>query len=272
MAKEAVELLNVKPGGTYVDCTLGGGGHAFNIKCQMSNVKLIAIDQDPEAIAAAKECLAGQPDVEYINDNFVNLDKIIKSPVDGFLFDLGVSSHQLDAPRRGFSLRHDGPLDMRMDNRQVLTAQALIERSSEEALTEIFFKFGEERHSRRIARAIKRAQPTTTLQLKTVIEQALPGWQKRESVARIFQALRIAVNDELRALNSALTLAINLLKSGGRIVVISYHSLEDRLVKQTFRNNLDVKVLTKKPLRPTLAETTANPRAQSAKLRAAEKL
>ncbi|MFC1511487.1 16S rRNA (cytosine(1402)-N(4))-methyltransferase RsmH [Candidatus Margulisiibacteriota bacterium] len=191
----------------------------------------------------------------------------------GFLFDLGVSSYQIDEAARGFSIKKDGPLDMRMDKSQKLTASDILNRSSQEELEKIFKEYGEERFSRRIAKAVEQQRPlTTTKQLKEIVEQAIPTWKKRESVTRIFQALRIAVNQELDSLKLALSDAIELLRPGGRIVVISYHSLEDRIVKQTFRQAEQLKVLTKKPLRANEAEISSNPRARSAKLRAGEKL
>lgn len=274
LAKEVVELLNLKDGGTYVDCTLGGGGHALNFKLQNPNLKIIGIDQDAEAIGAAKTTLAQYSEIEYIQDNFKNLNKIVKEPVDGILFDLGVSSHQINAAERGFSLQHDGPLDMRMDKMQKLSAAEIINEYRQEELVKIFREFGEERFAPLIARAIikkRTLEPiANTAQLKTIVEKAIPTWRKRESVTRIFQSLRIAVNEELDVLNTALLAAIALLKPGGRIVVISYHSLEDRIVKHTLRQS-GLEVLTKKPLLAGAEELAANPRARSAKLRGAAK-
>ncbi len=279
LLKESIDHLNITPGGTYVDCTLGGGGHAAallrNDKYQMSNVKLIGIDQDADAITAAKENLADLNNVVFVHDNFRNLKKILTEPVDGFLFDLGVSSHQIDKASRGFSIREDGPLDMRMDQRQKLTAEVIINNYSQDELQKIFKEYGEERFAHRIARAVCAKRPlTSTGQLKKIVEQAIPTWKKRESVSRIFQSLRIYLNQELDSLKTALNDAIDLLKPGGRIVVLAYHSLEDRIVKQTFRTAKTEKkldILTKKPQRAAEAEISANPRARSAKLRAGER-
>ncbi|MDD5382326.1 MAG: 16S rRNA (cytosine(1402)-N(4))-methyltransferase RsmH [Candidatus Margulisbacteria bacterium] len=269
LLKEVIEFLNIKPGGLYVDCTLGGGGHA----AAMKGVRLFAFDQDEDALAAARTKLFDNNNITYIHDNFANLKKHIQEPVDGVLFDLGVSSYQIDEPARGFSLQHDGPLDMRMDKSQKLTAEKIINSFRQADLEKIFKELGEERFSHRIAKAIitqREKEPiVSTVQLKQVIEKAIPTWKKRESETRIFQALRIYINNELENLKSALAAAIELLKPGGRIVVISYHSLEDRIVKHVFKEQL--KVLTKKPVQPTDEETASNPRARSAKLRAGEK-
>jgi 16S rRNA (cytosine1402-N4)-methyltransferase len=276
LAKESIELLNVRTNKVYVDCTLGGGGHSENLKLQNQNIKIIAIDQDQDAINAAEKRLARFKGIEFIHDNFRKIKSILKEPVDGFLFDLGVSSYQIDEASRGFSIQKDGPLDMRMDKSQKLTAEYIINNFDEEELVEIFQNFGEERFSKRIARRIAEKRPVKTTQdLRNIIEKAIPTWKKRESATRIFQALRIAVNNELDSLKTALQDAIDLLKPGGRIVVISYHSLEDRIVKQTLRQakadgKLDL--LTKKPLRAKDNEIASNPRAKSAKLRAGEKL
>jgi len=263
MVKEVVAFLEPAPGKVLVDCTLGFGGHAEALL--KAGAKVIGIDRDPEA---------GYPGIQVIRDNFANLDKIIKEPVDGFLFDLGVSSHQIDKAERGFSIRLEGPLDMRMDQSRGKTAADLINGLSPKELEKIFGEYGEERFSGRIARRIGEARERdrieTTGQLCQIVEGAIPTWRKRESVSRIFQALRIAVNSELDNLRQALAAVPEKLKPGGRVVVISYHSLEDRIVKQTFKNGI-LKALTKKPVTPAAEEIEANPRARSAKLRAAEK-
>ena len=274
MPEEVAGWLAPSAGKTIVDCTLGGGGHAERIL--KAGARVIAFDQDEEAVAAAKQRLAGSKDIEYINDNFSKIGEHIKNKVDGFLFDLGVSSYQIDAPVRGFSLQSDGPLDMRMDRRQKRTAEDIINLAGEDELCKIIKEYGEERFARRIASSIARQRPvSTTFQLKEIVEKAIPTWKKRESVTRVFQALRIAVNRELERLKAALLAAIGLLKPGGRMVVLSYHSLEDRIVKQAFRQAAQdgiLKIMTKKPQLAAEAETAANPRARSAKLRAAEKL
>ncbi|MCU0640626.1 MAG: 16S rRNA (cytosine(1402)-N(4))-methyltransferase RsmH [Candidatus Margulisbacteria bacterium] len=280
MAREVVDYLAPAKGKVLVDCTLGGGGHAEKVKSQKSKVKIIGFDQDAEAITAAKQRLAKYKDIEYVNDNFSTLKEHLKEKVDGFLFDLGVSSYQLDEPGRGFSIREDGPLDMRMDKRQKLTAFDIVNTWPAAELTEIFKHYGEERFAKRVAEKIRwtrdegRVTIATTAQLKELIEKAIPTWKKRESVTRVFQALRIAVNRELDVLQSALNDAVALLKPGGRIVVLAYHSLEDRIVKRTFNAAKKaglLTVLTKKPLTAAATEIALNPRAASAKLRAGEK-
>ena len=282
MVKEVLEYLNPSPGKTYVDCTLGGGGHAKEILSRLSTQPpnhlstLIAIDQDADAIEAAKKRLQGYDKIEYIHDNFSSLKKHLKQKVDGFLFDLGVSSYQIDEPGRGFSLQQPGPLDMRMDQSAGLTAADIINNYSAGELEQIIKDFSEERFAGRISRAICAARPlTTTTELKTVIEKAIPTWRKRESVTRVFQALRIAVNNELTNLASALKAALELLKPGGRLVVLSYHSLEDRITKHAFRDANQagiLKIMTKKPVLASQEEIAGNPRARSAKLRAGERL
>ncbi len=289
LAEETVSFLAPAPGKTIVDATLGGGGHSLKLLSQdvqspRSKVRIIGFDQDADALAAAKGNLAQFSDITYIHDNFSHLKDHLKEKVDGILFDLGVSSYQLDEGTRGFSLRHDGPLDMRMDRNGKQTAADIVNNWPVEELTKLFYEYGEEKFAKRIAKAIEnvrspksnvQSQISTTFQLKEIVEKAIPTWKKRESVTRIFQALRIAVNDELKVLEQALTQASELLKPGGRIVVISYHSLEDRTVKLAFREaakNGILKPLTKKPLTAGPAELAANPRAGSAKLRAAEKL
>lgn len=287
MVKEVVTFLEPAPGKVLVDCTLGFGGHAAALLDKGANV--IGFDRDQTAIEAAKGRLSDYRNIRYIKGNFGDLKELIKEKVDGFLFDLGVSSYQIDNAERGFSIRTDGPLDMRMDKSARLTAAEIVNHYSEEELAKIFFEYGEERFSRRVARAIVVAREPaskprgsqeprrlasgsikSTQELKELIEKAIPTWRKRESVSRIFQALRIAVNSELSNLKAALPQAFGLLIPGGRIVVISYHSLEDRIVKQAFKNGI-LKMLTKKPVTPGVEETAQNPRARSAKLRAAEK-
>lgn len=276
MPGEVLAYLNLPPDGTFVDCTLGGGGHAERVKNQNPKVKVYGFDQDENAIAAAKERLASFTGITYLHENFSNL-KAVPEPVDGILFDLGVSSHQIDEPDRGFSIQHDGPLDMRMDRRQPLSAKGIINNYAPEELARIFFDYGEERFSRQIAKRIANTREKTPIettgQLKELVELSIHSWKKRESVTRIFQALRIAVNSELGKLQSALEQAEAKLLPGGRLVVLSYHSLEDRIVKHFIRERREtLKVLTKKPVLAGETETAVNPRARSAKLRAAEKL
>jgi len=276
LSNEVLEYLNPASGKVFVDCTLGGGGHAEKLKTQNSKLKIIGIDRDLDAIEFAKQKLSKYDDIIYIHDNFSNIKKHIKSKVDGILFDLGVSSHQINEASRGFSLQKDGPLDMRMDQKQKLTADEIVNGYPVKELERIFREYGEERFAGRIARAVVKSRPVkSTLGLKEVVEKAIPTWRKRESVSRIFQALRIAVNSELESLIKALIDAVDLLRPGGRIVVISYHSLEDRIVKHTFRDFAKddiLKTLSKKPVRPGEPEISGNPRAASARLRAAEKI
>lgn len=278
MAKEVVRFLGPAAGGTIVDCTLGGGGHTEKLIAHSSKLRIIGLDRDADAIAAAKERLKEFEGITYINDNFANIEKYIKKKVDGFLFDLGVSSHQIDEPSRGFSLRQDGPLDMRMDRGQNTTAFDIVNDRPAEEIGQILREYGEERFAKRICNAIYERRRVkkigTTAELRDLVEKSIPTWRKRESVARVFQALRIAVNSELENLQKALPQAVPLLERGGRIVVISYHSLEDRIVKRFFREystNGMLKILTKKPVTPDEREIAENPRAKSAKLRAAEK-
>lgn len=288
LLQETIKFLNIKDGGTYVDCTLGGGGHTEAILSAGTpsprgrgglGVRVFGIDTDKEAIEASKKRLSQYKNIEYIHDNFRNLKKILTEKVDGILLDLGVSSYQIDEATRGFSIKHDGPLDMRMDQSLKLTAATIINQFSQDELVKIFSEYGEERFSKRISNAIcaqRDEQPIqTTWELKAIVEKAIPTWKKRESVTRIFQALRIAVNQELESLKTALEDAIQLLNPGGRIVVISYHSLEDRIVKHAFRKakqDEELTILTKKPVRSKEDETSANPRARSAKLRAGERV
>jgi 16S rRNA (cytosine1402-N4)-methyltransferase len=279
LAKETIEFLKLAAGQTIVDATLGGGGHSLKIKDQSSKIKIIGFDQDEDALAAAKERLSGFSDIEYVRANFSHLKEHVKGKIDGILFDLGVSSFQIDESSRGFSLQHDGPLDMRMDRGLKLTAGDIVNNWPTEELTKLFYEYGEEKFSRRISNSICLIRDTkeikTTFELKEIIEKAIPTWKKRESVTRIFQALRIAVNNELESLKTALAQATELLKPGGRVVVISYHSLEDRIVKLAFRESAKngiLKLLTKKPVLAGEPEAADNPRSRSAKLRAAEKL
>jgi 16S rRNA (cytosine1402-N4)-methyltransferase len=297
LLKEAIDLLNVKPGGNYLDATLGGGGHAGEIlRRNGPQGRLIGIDRDPEAIAAAGESLkAYGPRITLLNTPFSRLSQAcadIGCRLDGALFDLGVSSPQIDAGRRGFSFTTDGPLDMRMGE-EGPTAADLVNDCSQLELAGIFFKLGEERESRKIARAITAARGAgrigTTGQLSEIIRSTAPRMPNK-TLARIFQALRIKVNRELEELADGLRTAIEVLDHSGRIVVISYHSLEDRIVKEKFQamahpctcpSNLPacvchkkpaIKILTKKPIVPAEKEISSNSRARSAKLRAAQKI
>jgi len=298
LLEETVRALAVQPGGRYLDCTLGDGGHAAAILERSSpGGELLGIDADPQAIATAKSRLR-----EYgkstllVNENFTELETICMRydfrPVHGILFDLGLSWRQLGDESRGFSFQHDGPLDMRLNPEQEVTAADIINQSSEAELADIIRSYGEEVHSRQIARRIVRERPVaTTLKLAKIIEQAVGGRKGRiHPATKTFQALRIAVNHELKHLGSVLKQAVNLLGSGGRLVVISYHSLEDRIVKQFMNresrdcicpvgiptcvcgHSASLKLVNRRVITPSPEEVASNPRSRSAKLRAAERL
>ncbi len=287
MAPEAVEALGCRPGGTWVDATVGAGGHAAAILAASApDGFLLGVDRDREILAVAAARLgpyAGR--FRLAHGNFGDLAAIVAAGVpggvvDGVLMDLGISSLQVDDPERGFSFRADAPLDMRMDRGEAATALDLVADATEQELADVIFRFGEERASRRIARAICRERdrgvPLTTARLAAVVAAAVGGRGPRAGrihpATRTFQALRIAVNRELEALEGALAAAPPLLAPGGRLCVIAYHSLEDRAVKRAFqalaRAGAGFVIVTKKPLRPGAAEVAANPRARSARLRA----
>ncbi len=288
LLEESLEYLNVRPGGVIVDATLGLGGHSSAIARRLGAAgRLICFDRDPEAMAKAKarlEELAAElgsemPEVVYEPRAFSEVAEAIKpGRIDGLLADFGVSSLQLDEAHRGFSFRSDGPLDMRMDTRSGETAGQVVNQEDENELADLIYEFGEERRSRRIARAIVRARPiSTTAELAQVISAAAPAMKgdKIHPATRTFQALRIRVNDEMGEIRSLLESAPSLLKPGGRLVLISFHSLEDRQVKDAFREagrNGILEVLTKKPVVASEQEQLRNPRSRSAKLRAAERV
>lgn len=279
-----------RSGGIYLDCTVGQGGHAALILERSGpDGVLIGIDRDPEAIAATRSRLARFASrLRLIQGNFSALKQHLRSvgvsEVDGVIFDLGVSSAQLDHPERGLSFLADGPLDMRMDQSSGRTAASLVAQLSEHELADLIYRYGEERYSRRIARAIVAARKIhplrTTLDLVSVISRAVPATYRRGRIhcaTRTFQALRIAVNQELDVIEGAIRDAASVLAPGGRLCVVSFHSLEDRIVKQTFRSlaqgaDACLKILTKKPRVPSEEEYRSNPRARSAKLRVAERL
>lgn len=303
LLEETVDGLNIKPDGTYVDCTLGGAGHSELILSKLSeNGKLYAFDQDDIAIANAKEKLAKYGDrLIIIKSNFLylkeELEKLGVTEVDGVLYDLGVSSPQLDTPERGFSYHHDAPLDMRMDQDAPLSAYDVINDWPYEKLVKIFFQYGEEKFSKQIARKIEAARETkpieSTGELVELIKDAIPAPARRKGghpAKRVFQAVRIAVNDELGVFEKSLEQAIDLIAVGGRISVITFHSLEDRICKVTFKKASEtpelphglpiipeefqpkLKLITRKPILPSEEELEFNNRARSAKLRIAEKL
>ena len=296
LCREAVDLLMTDTGGSYVDGTVGGGGHAWEICSRLQGPgRLLCLDADDEALASARSRLAGFAErTSFIRHNFRFLRDALQASgwtaVHGILLDLGVSSHQIDAVERGFTFRGDERLDMRMDRRQALSAWDVVNTYEERALADVIYQYGEEQNARRIARSIVGRRPVhTTGELRDVVAAFTPDRFLNKSLARVFQALRIEVNGELDSLTSVLRDARDLLAPGGRIVVISYHSLEDRIVKEFFRAvstvpfDRDVpmmpgqepepefRLITRKPVVPSEQEINDNPRARSAKMRAAER-
>jgi 16S rRNA (cytosine1402-N4)-methyltransferase len=285
LLKEAIDFLNVRRGGTYIDATVGLGGHSYEIAKRLGAPgHLIGLDKDPAALEIAQAKLAGQdfPKITLMQCSFAEVgDRFGKNFADGLLADIGVSSLQLSDATRGFSFQADGPLDMRMDPRSERTAEQVVNHLDERELADVIYEFGEERRSRRIARAICRSRPIrSTAHLAEVVSAAARPMNQAERrihpATRTFQALRIFVNRELDDLKALLEAAPRILKPGGRVVVISFHSLEDRIVKDAFREggNKDryFRVLTKKPVIASQVEQDFNPRARSAKLRAAERV
>ena len=298
---ECIEGLRIRPGGLYLDGTLGRAGHSREIARRLDTGRLVCIDRDQAALDAAQDRLAGCLDkVELIHGNFGDLAELLDGrglgPFDGMLFDLGVSSPQLDDPERGFSYMHDAPLDMRMDRSEALTAHTVVNEWSQEELRRVLWQYGEERYAPQIAAAIVRrraeAPIATTQALVDVIRGAMPAQALREKqhpAKRSFQAIRIAVNDELTAVDRMLRAAVPRLAPGGRLCVISFHSLEDRIVKNALAElakgctcppdfpvcvcgkTPQVRLTPRKPILPTAEEIEENPRARSAKLRVAEK-
>jgi 16S rRNA (cytosine1402-N4)-methyltransferase len=280
-----VEQLRPERGGVFVDCTVGLGGHSSALLAAGAG-RIIGLDRDLDALDRARQTLAPWSErVDLVHADFRSiggvLDRLGVTLVDGALADLGVSSLQLEAPGRGFSFQRDEPLDMRMDRNAGETAADLVARSDERELADAIFQYGEERHSRRVARAIVRARRespvATTGRLARIVRQVIPyrGRHRIDPATRTFQALRIWVNQELEGLDRFLEAAARRLRSQARLVVITFHSLEDRVVKRTFRalekSELTMRVLTRKPLGPTEEEVRRNPRARSAKLRAVER-
>ena len=298
MLNECIDGLSIKPGGTSIDATTGGGGHSVLICERLAGTgKLICLDQDSDALAAAKLRLGSPGNVSFVQANFCDLTKVIaehaSSGVDGILFDLGVSSFQLDTPGRGFAIRFKGPLDMRMDQTSDgETAADLVNRLPEAEIAELLFTYGEESRGRRIAKAIVDARPLkTTEDLVDAVRRAMPTGTRAGQVhpaTKVFQALRIAVNDELGVLPKAIGAAVNGLAIGGRIVVMSYHSLEDRVVKRILSEAAGksmasdgwtvtdvpkfLDLITRKGVGPSDTEQRLNPRSRSAKLRIAERI
>lgn len=299
---ETIALLDIKPDGTYIDCTLGGGGHSLRIAERLRNGRLIAIDRDADAIAASRKRLSAFSErVIFVNDNFKQIKEILRSlgleKADGIIADLGVSSHQLDTPERGFSYHYDAPLDMRMDSSSGFSAYDVVNGYSAERLAKILFTYGEERFAGRIAARIAAARQEkdirTTAELVDIIKSALPPKRLHENkhpARQTFQAIRIEVNDEIGILSQAVADMIDCLAQGGVAALITFHSLEDRAVKEAFKKETDgcvcpkdfpvcvcgfqkrIEILTKKPVLPGEAELKENNRSRSAKLRAARKL
>lgn len=301
LKNETIELLNIKKDGVYFDGTLGGAGHSKAIQEKAHIKKLIGVDQDIEALDAAKKNLSKFDNVIYVNDNFRNIDLILSElkidSVDGILVDIGVSSYQIDSAERGFSFRLDSRLDMRMSRSNSFSAYELVNEYDEENLTRVIRDYGEEKFARSIARHIIKAREAkpieTTKELENIILLSVPrykGQDGRSNVQRTFQAIRIEVNGELDALKEFIDKAIDRLKPGGRLAIISFHSLEDRIVKQKFRelatgcvcpsdfpicvcgHKAEVKLITKHPVEATEEELKINPRSAPAKLRVVEKI
>ncbi len=302
LLNETIDSLCIKPDGIYADGTLGGGGHSFEIASRLAqNGRLIGIDRDTDALEAASKRLASFNNVTYVHSNFSEIKSILQNEniphIDGAVIDLGVSSYQLDKSERGFSYMEDAPLDMRMDRSASLSAYDVVNTYSEEELTRIFFEYGEEKFSKKIAKLICEQRQIqnieTTLELVDIIKKAIPVNSRQKGshpAKRVFQAIRIEVNSELEPLKKSLADFFDCLSPGGRLSVISFHSLEDRIVKQTFQsfakgctcpkdfpicvcgNKPRGKVITTKPILPSEEEITYNKRSKSAKLRVCEKL
>ena len=299
LLNECIENLNINPNGIYVDGTAGGAGHSSQIAKRLEGGLLIPIDQDEDAIKVVTERLAPYGErVQVVRDNFSNIKNVLDNlgieKIDGLLLDLGVSSYQLDTAERGFSYMADAPLDMRMDNRAARSAYNVINDYSADELKKVIYDFGEERFAPKIVAGIINARPIqTTGELVEVIKKSLPSFARKEewsSVKRVFQAVRIEVNKELDVIAPTIEAAVNRMNRGGRIVIITFHSLEDRIVKQTFNslasgctcpkdfpvcvcgNQPKIKIITKKPILPSDEELAVNSRSKSAKLRVAEKI
>lgn len=298
LADEVIENLNIKPDGIYVDLTLGKGGHSKKILQKLSSKgKLIGLDQDAEAIKASKENLKDFSNVLYFQTNFENIDEVLQSiaieKVDGFLMDIGVSSYQIDNAERGFSYMHDGPLDMRMDTSNELTAENIINEYSQDELSEIFSKYGEERFSKTIARNIveyrNKQRIDTTFKLRDIVVSSVKT-NEAHPEKRVFQALRIKINRELDVLENTIEKAVDHLNEGGRLCIITFHSLEDRIVKNKFKDLekdcicppdfpvcvcgkvSKVKIITNKPIVASKKEQKENSRSKSAKLRVCQRI
>lgn len=280
MVSEVLSYLRILPDGVYLDGTIGLGGHAKHILSTLHTGRLVGIDRDEEALELCRSYLPASSPVSLFHaayDDFPSLlSQLGITEVNGILLDLGLSSYQLGSPERGFSFRADGPLDMRFDPSADFTAAGLIAESSERELADILYKYGEERHSRKISRAIKKMPAIRTIgDLNEAVRRATPPAQRHKSLARVYQALRIAVNKELDHLANFLNIFFDHLAVGGRVVILSFHSMEDRMVKQRFRALKQAgvaNVLTKRPITPTDDEIQENSRAKPTKLRALERI
>ncbi len=297
MLSESIEFLDIKPGGIYIDGTFGRGGHSREIAKRLSGGRLYCIDRDESAIEYGRSAFAGVQNVHFIKGDFCDIPNLVSEKADGILLDLGVSSPQLDESERGFSYMADGPLDMRMDRAQALSAREIVNGWSFEELRRVLYEYGEERYSSKIASAIVKAREkkeiTSTLELVGIIKSAMPASALREKqhpAKRSFQGIRIAVNDELSEIESFLSKLPDMLVSGGRVAVITFHSLEDRLVKHALKKaenpctcpkNIPVcvcgkkptlRLVSSKPILPGEKEVEQNPRSRSAKLRVAERI
>lgn len=299
LLEECIDALNIKEDGIYVDCTLGGAGHSNEILKKLSSKgRLIGIDQDLDALNAAKKRLESYGNVTFVHNNFYNIKEILEElkieKIDGVLMDLGVSSYQLDETERGFSYMKDAPLDMRMNRENSFSAYNVVNDYSEEELADVIKSFGEEKFAKRIANFIVNRRPVnTTLELSDIVTAAIPAKFRREGghpAKRTFQAIRIEVNKELTILNKTIEDAIESLNKDGRIAIITFHSLEDRIVKNKFKELQDpcncpkglpmcvcgktpiIKLISRKPIEPSLEEKDLNSRSKSAKLRVAEKI
>lgn len=301
LLKECMDGLDIKPNGIYVDGTLGGGGHTFKLIQFISEGKVIGIDQDQDALEAATKRLAifGEKFIP-VHNNYSNLLEVLETleikKIDGFLLDLGVSSYQLDEAERGFSYMNDGQLDMRMNQEDAFSAYDVVNTYSEDELTQIIREYGEENWANRIAKFIVEARSEkpleSTFELVEIIKNAIPASARKDGphpAKRTFQAIRIEVNNELKIIEKAIEDAVSVMNKGGRVAIITFHSLEDRIVKNTFKklaqgcvcppefpvcicnNKPKVKIISRKPILPSEREITENPRARSAKLRIAEK-
>lgn len=277
LLQEVLEGLDLDDNSVLVDATLGLGGHTRAVLETVDGVRVIGFDRDARNLELAKQALEDLKDrIEFVRASFSEIEEYVKEPVDAVLFDIGFSSLHVDDPKRGFSFMKDGPLDMRYDQSQDLTAEAIVNGWTRDELAELFRKLGEERFAMPIATAIFKARKKNrikrTSELAEVVSSAVRRSGKHHPATKVFQALRIAVNDELGEVEKGLDAAVKVLKPGGKLAVISFHSLEDRIVKNFIKDREDLEPVTKKPIKPEFEETKVNPRARSAKLRIAKKI